>query len=505
MPAGESIHSLLRGIDSNDLRTFMRAGQLNDVGGLTTLKNKYTSSINALDKQIKDATKQLNGITDVERVVSFVADSQPAFTEILIKLIGDAFKTNSDLNLVSYVSQLNRLVSEGGFISVLPTVYQVGANKSDTVISWKVDIYQRMLKFLGGPDDYANAVKATRSALNYGDKQRGEQASLSWYYQAWKPARVGIIEETTKYKNLYKKKVLEQTQRLTEGKIKRRGKIKFSEKEIEGITKTVTQKAEFYDRIMKTRLLYLEDKAPYWYLLNHGSVSLSSDKGGRAIPLLKPTNFVRVAEQRVAEYCSSNFSSYQSADELNLKDDIEKLSKLLRDSREIVKVLDQLIQSLKSYSANSFQIAIDKITVFMSNVLEESKRYPELKRTVATKMEILARQITIGAAPARVELLYTKDRAFRTRITELKNQVKMELTAQGINPPLASDIELIQTRIDTLKADLAMRALMNKQVKQLEKYKYTKYEIEHMSQQDMNNILLYRIKAGMQIGPKVKF
>jgi len=35
--------------------------------------------------------------------------------------------------------------------------------------------------------------------------------------------------------------------------------------------------------------------------------------------------------------------------------------------------------------------------------------------------------------------------------------------------------------------------------------KYTSYEIEHMSQTEKNNILLYKIRSGFQIGPKARF
>jgi len=172
---------------------------------------------------------------------------------------------------------------------------------------------------LGSIEEYAQAVIQTREVLGMG-RAPGEVASKMWKEKFYKVDREG-------------------------GKVSKRKKDKKTKK----VTKVdVTEKFRGrYKTTILTRLNYLGgDKAPYWYLLEHGSnnVKMSSDKGGQPYPSFGATHFVSNSENAIANAFRYAFIDFKVAIEDSyadslIKDYAEEVGKPVDTIEDVVEVV----------------------------------------------------------------------------------------------------------------------------------------------------------------------
>lgn len=66
-----------------------------------------------------------------------------------------------------------------------------------------------------------------------------------------------------------------------------------------------------YSSTIKSRLSYSGRIAPFWQLLDKGTIPMPSDRGGYPTPKGKPTNFVQNAQQVMEEYTKNVLTQYK--------------------------------------------------------------------------------------------------------------------------------------------------------------------------------------------------
>lgn len=75
--------------------------------------------------------------------------------------------------------------------------------------------------------------------------------------------------------------------------------------------RNATRKAA-YVKTIRSRLSYSGRVAPFWQLLDKGSIPLASDRGGYPTPKGKPTNFIHNATQVMEEYTKNVLKQYKA-------------------------------------------------------------------------------------------------------------------------------------------------------------------------------------------------
>lgn len=163
---------------------------------------------------------------------------------------------------------------------------------------------------LGSGQDYGNIVTAVRLLMQYGpnfaSKYTPEIASRAWKY-TYKVAREGLVRTRS---NRYVTLDADSSKPVT--------------------LKKATEKAKiFYWAVMQSRLDEMGDKAPFWYILEHGNPNLKmpSDQGGTAYPKVYPTRFIRKSEMEMTLKIKPLVSSIS-----NIEGSLEQLLITIREN-----------------------------------------------------------------------------------------------------------------------------------------------------------------------------
>jgi len=97
--------------------------------------------------------------------------------------------------------------------------------------------------------------------------------------------------------------------------------------------------AEKYWDTMFRRLTVSGELAPFWELLDKGSVAMSSDIGGNPYPVNTPTNFISRTIQTLQEFYNSSLADYET----QIKKDVEESGKELTSIQSaIIKIIADL-------------------------------------------------------------------------------------------------------------------------------------------------------------------
>jgi len=215
-------------------------------------------------------------------------------------------------------------------------------------------------KIAGTPEDLANAIKATRESLGYGQKVVGERATNAWYNGLYRIAREG-------------------------GRVvkMRKGWSKPRRDEADEARRT-----EMYNNILRTRLEEMGGKPAYWYLLNYGNLNVprmsNSNKGGTGRPTNQPTRFVEKATKRIFEMLARQQVErpYISPKTMSYKNDPRYID------------LTRLINLEKENSVNLKEVAKDiKILKSRFNELLKNLNSPEQMFIALEQFQTIARQL----------------------------------------------------------------------------------------------------------------
>jgi hypothetical protein len=229
-------------------------------------------------KEIQDEIKRLNNLRDAvefltKEVIKLEKDRETVInqldkldtkidttsiktigTNILLEEASKAVELTREFNHRLFTSRLYRAIRDRRTLTITFT---------ENVIKVKVDLDLTA----GDLDDYASAVIATRVSRNIG-RSDPYVASVMWQEKYYGAAREG-----TPIKKMSSKRKLE--------------------------VKSYTDK---YWATIRERISNFTSLAPFWRIIDGGTTSLRSDRGGYAYPFSPPTHFVDKAIQRIKEY-----------------------------------------------------------------------------------------------------------------------------------------------------------------------------------------------------------
>lgn len=184
-----------------------------------------------------------------------------------------------------------------------------------------VQVFINLDETAGTINDYAGAVKAVRKAIAETPNKNGRPkapmtsgavASHFWAEKFYGPAR--------------------------EGKSVSRRKWSTKRKRYYTHDVTAEQVAKYWNT-MKARMALFGKPAPYWEIIDKGSMIMSGDKGGEAYPANPPTHFVENAQNRIKQLFERKY--FQQFD--IIQKEINDFTQNLRDMNRALVELTQAI------------------------------------------------------------------------------------------------------------------------------------------------------------------
>ena len=231
----------------------------------------------------------------------------------------------------------------------------------------------------GSLRDYARGIERTRADLGIADFH--ELTNHFWQEKLYGPAREGKLVKARKQKEGSKRKAKSSAQRTKEA--------------IGKYWKTMQMRMENSGKI-----------APFWEILDKGTVDLLSNKGGDAYPTNFPTNFTTKTILKIEELLSSSGGKGKK-DVENININIDNIRTLIASYLEILERITKLLKELNEES-------------IIKKALERIKSYEE--RADPERLEEVIRAVQAGdlsnlniTSEGRVEV--TAPAGIRTRIS----------------------------------------------------------------------------------------
>lgn len=206
--------------------------------------------LNQIKKDLLQATKDYN---PYKAALDNVKDDAPS---ILWKEAEKALVSSEEFDLPIFRNRLERAIFNPKTVSLA-----VAGNRLEVIVN--------LDQTAGTLDDYANAIKATRELIRKRNKGRyikdPQVASQIWKEKIYGSAREG--------------------------------------KNIEPLTPNRKNRTSIYRQqyrwTINTRVAHFQSLAPFWRILNNGTVPLASSWGGTEYPRTKPTDFVGKSTQEI--------------------------------------------------------------------------------------------------------------------------------------------------------------------------------------------------------------
>jgi hypothetical protein len=233
--------------------------------------------------------------------------SADEFTELSAKQLEDAIYRRAFMDCVEIIQDkaLNFLVTEAVRAIVITQEFNydlyvnhllsaMEANQKKLIaihprVGEKAIIVKVSFNILGKPEQWGKAIKAYRQQKGLGKSrgQIGEYGELSSHF--WREKYYGSAREGTQVKKIYK-----------------------TSRPSRDVTKKY--KGKYRETIAGRLAILPSNKAPFWYLIEHGNadVSLGIDPEGVPYPTFGPTNFVRNTEEVVLAAFLQIWTRYES-------------------------------------------------------------------------------------------------------------------------------------------------------------------------------------------------
>lgn len=295
-----------------------------------TLKRR--SGEYSLIKEVRDFVENAKNSLDdffVERAISSL--SVDAITEyvssgrhiqIVLENLRAAVRINREFSHEVFFDRLVRVFTS-------PSVYEIRLFSTEVMVKIQPD------SVAGDVHLWRDAVEAVRQILR-GDRPEAPQSLRLhfWREKFYAPAREG----KRVYRRVYDRKLR-----------------KYTYKDV------TSQQIEKYWRTINLRMSYMRGEAPFWKILNYGSVAYG---GGEGYPQNVPTNFVEKSELQI--------------------------------KREISRRIREKIRNLQEKLSKARQVIDDLNRIIYSGAVEEIRRRLAGKAVSAEKLEALFKKIFLG-------------------------------------------------------------------------------------------------------------
>jgi len=340
---------------------------------LTYLYNQRIDFIDILEyckQQIKAIPNETSSNISTEFSSSKVGIE---LKELAIDILSDyaraAIKATKEFDLYEFESRLIQAIRNPQTITI-----------SSDPVTGKVSVKIDLNRTAGNLKEYVHAVDAARRQLEIG-KYRANPLPAKLAAHMWKEKYYGPAREG---------KEIPQPKR----KPPKDGRKPRSDKK-EKRDYNTAQYVEKYFQTIRTRLANMRSLAPYWKILDQGTVaSISNERTGYAYPSFGRTNFVENARReilsKVQEYTNEKYST-SNTDIKELRQRIIKLEQAIKYIDEVIQKVEQRISISKqktTYSAVEF--AYNKIVQALDARFSfaDKNRIIELANKLASGEEI---------------------------------------------------------------------------------------------------------------------
>jgi hypothetical protein len=311
-----------------------------------------------LDKQWEEYDKLVSEGEATPPAEAALTEATNKANMILLEKMEEAIVRNQEFSVGYFLDRLTAVCLNPESISIIPV--------SDTEIAVTINLNETA----GTLSDYADGINAVRDRLN-SNKKSGLVTSREMASHFWREkfygARMG-------------------------GKIVRR-KWNKSTKSYDERDVTDEQRAKYWDTIL-ARLDASGKIAPFWEILDQGTVPLASDDGGTPYPKNIRTNFTGKAIQAIKNL----FKNTMASGKRESKGNISEVKAGIDATREVLKEIDYSIDKLGNLSLEFID-------------LEEKRLGNELNNLVNVKMistEDAIKRVKEGHQ-ARVTVGYTSE------------------------------------------------------------------------------------------------
>lgn len=475
------------------------------------LKNpdKITKALGSLEAWKKDSLKTLYHLGNLIDALSNTDNTYwkkiyKDLTKIFIKNTEVAIKHNYDLNVPAkggnWGQHLLRVIKENPVVQITPSftteVQNLDLGNGKTfkydrikINTYTVDIRTNMEAFCGTADDYADAVKAARITTGIGNSAAdGKSLTLAWYYRLFEIARYNGKIDYNVYKYNY-----ETVERRTKSGAIRKIPHKVGKGQIVS-RKTNTEATErlktLYWDIMKARLEFMKNKAPYWVLLNDGAIKLSSDKGGfERTGSYRPEHFVENSERDILKKLTETTQGVGNKEIPSItQQTIEKqqvLEEQMQSWQNQIKHYNVLIPILKDLlkiaSAGLSKVMTTLTKTFditglaaFQEAITATEKNKELLKITKAKINLLVLQVASGQEVAeRTYFFSRKGKVVRPRTRELSKTIKKYLDDFFTEQETSSEARELFIKESTEQA-----VKINDTIKALEAVRKTKTRLE---------------------------
>lgn len=358
----------------------------NNAKDLSSQIGKWQEVINAYYKQIDDLKVFLNSS---DLLVTAWAEALEACLQeakwILVNEVNIALESVEEYNHPIFISDLLEAC-------VNPETLSLGYADGQYIVN--VDLN----KTAGYIEQYARAVSATREILNdrkvKGPKSApGDLASRMWFEKVYGPDRSG--------KSVPRRKGNPKTRLY------------------EWIDVTENYVGKYFETMELRKSFFISgQKAPWWYLLDHGNSGLKSvfprsPSTGYAAPSNPPTHFVDKAKRKIEVFCVNKHGVFIT----NLKNlTTELINRLYVEVVEAEKVIEEIIAILDD------TVRLKAIEVELTRTLIERGKEHLLHDR---KFKLAIEAIRIGRSSIRHGFYFSSGE--RLRLKSVANNVKEAL------------------------------------------------------------------------------
>lgn len=388
-----------------------------------------------------------------------LANRIPEYRKILIKAAEEAFRINYDLDIPTWKSHLLSILNKDGILTVVPIISNILDDAS--VIINGCDTSINIEELAGTIGDYQNAVHYARSVVHggYGKTYSGNFASRLWYKRLWMAGRTagpgifftGVFKRTTHSRTVTDKNGKTRIIPITV-KSERVGNQANPAKEEKLRT--------FYWDIMNARMQNMGSQAPYWYLLNYGSINFGDGHSGTAMPVLTPTFFVERAKFDISSQAYKDLSYRASPQFLEdqAKASQERMDLISKVESEILDLIDSLSGNIsgRAYS-KKFNAIVSILNTQWQSILIATDRNKDANLIIKDKIQLLANSILASVETGkRMYLATVEGKEYRRRTISLVQKVRQELQTLQLGDVTPADIAKAKKEMELIREKLIL-------------------------------------------------
>jgi hypothetical protein len=412
--------------------------------------------------------------------ILYRSDFRKKYKSILIKYVNRAFQLSEDLNIAEWKSHLINIINKERDIIVIEPIYS-SEQSPDGQVTTSCNVIIDLDMYMGTITDYQRAIRYARKVVGYGDKLKGIRGSRAWFERLWMSGRRtsnSFLNRGIKRSGLKKAADVQVKEDMLMPIVKRTGFMSkrtltydpllgtrpqaFSNKQFQRVSVERQRQSnlhDFYWDIMIARMSDMGAKAPYWYILNYGSIILPGDQGGTAMPAVKPTWFLDTSISEIGAVAYQDLTNAVQTNNIRSQREIEKYESNTSKIEEAWKAINEIADQYKGENEmyrRALQLSIKRMESQWAPVFAAIQENSILTQKLKTKIEEMSILIIAGldiadvTYPSRISVFYKGGdyrRRTRSLVASIKAEILKELNIKKFTEPM-----MVKAKIEIKKA-----------------------------------------------------